>query len=82
MKFEKLPCLPKSISFDQKGQFGIFINSDGTTVYLLNFISNQMKSFVLTKQNLSFHQKITCAQIHPQQECIALGTQSGRIALW
>ena len=35
-----------------------------------------------TRQNLLYHDKITCAQIHPHGECIALGTQSGRIALW
>ena len=41
-----------------------------------------MKNIVITKQNLSYHEKITCAQIHPNDECLALGTQSGRIALW
>ncbi len=41
-----------------------------------------MKNLQITKKNLTFHEKITCAQIHPTEECIALGTQSGRIILW
>lgn len=40
-----------------------------------------MKTIGISKQNLSYHQKIVCAQIHPDEECFALGTQSGRIAL-
>ena len=82
MKCEKLPCLPKSISFDLKGEYCVFMNGEGTIVYLFNLIANQLKSVVLTKQNLSFHQKITCVEIHPHGQCLALGTQSGRIALW
>ncbi len=65
-----------------KGELSVFINPEGTIIYLLNLINNQIKNFQITKQNLSYHDKITCAQIHPKQECIALGTQSGRIALW
>ncbi|CAF3068518.1 unnamed protein product [Rotaria socialis] len=80
--FDKLPCLPTNISFDQKGELSIFINVDGTIIYLLNLINNQIKSLPITKKNLSYHDKVTCAQIHPNQECVALGTQSGRIALW
>lgn len=60
----------------------MFINNEGTMIYLLNLINNQMKNVVLTKENISFHQKLTCAQIHPQGECIAFGTTSGRILLW
>ncbi len=60
----------------------VFINIDGTIIYLLNLLNNQIKNLIITKQNLSYHDKITCAQIHPNEECIALGTQSGRIALW
>ncbi len=55
---------------------------DGTIIYLLNLLNNQIKNYLITKQNLSYHDKITCAQIHPHEECLALGTQSGRIALW
>ncbi len=98
--FDKLPCLPTSISFNQKvcslkirickkknvnlfkGELSIFINVDGTMIYLLNLLNNQIKHFQITKQNLAYHEKITCAQIHPHEECFALGTQSGRIALW
>ncbi len=65
-----------------KGEFCVFINADGTIIYLLNIKSNQMKNVPITKQNLSYHDKITCLQIHPTEESIALGTQSGRIALW
>ncbi|CAF3866692.1 unnamed protein product [Rotaria sordida] len=80
--FDKLPCLPKSISFDKKGEICVFINVDGRIIYILNILNNQIKSIVIKKKNLSYHDKITCAQIHPNEETIALGTQSGRIALW
>ncbi|CAF3504696.1 unnamed protein product [Rotaria sp. Silwood1] len=80
--FDKLPCLPKAISFDKKGELCVFINVDGTIIYILNLINNQIKNILITKKNLSYHDKITCAQIHPNEESIALGTQSGRIALW
>ncbi|CAF5005095.1 unnamed protein product [Rotaria sp. Silwood1] len=79
--FEKLPCLPTNISFDNKGEFGIFINADGTIIYILNIKTNQLKTHAIIKQNLSYHDKITCSQIHPNEECLAIGTQSGRIAL-
>lgn len=65
-----------------KGKWCVFINVDGTIIYLLNLSNNQMKSVVLTKENLSFHHKLTCGQIHPGEECIAFGTASGRILLW
>ncbi|CAF1215594.1 unnamed protein product [Adineta ricciae] len=80
--FDKLPCLPTNISFDQKGEYGLFINSEGSTIYLLNLLNLQIKTYSITKQNLSYHEKVTCARIHPTEECLALGTQSGRIVLW
>ncbi|CAF0845741.1 unnamed protein product [Adineta steineri] len=80
--FDKLPCQPTSISYNQKGEYCVFVNVDGTIIYLLNLLNNQLKPYPITKQNLSFHEKIICSQIHPTEECIALGTQSGRIALW
>ncbi|CAF1251334.1 unnamed protein product [Rotaria sordida] len=74
--FEKLPCLSTNISFGNKDEFGIFINADGTIIYILNIKTNQLKTHAITKQNLSYHDKITCSQIHPNEECLALGTQS------
>ncbi|CAF4559291.1 unnamed protein product, partial [Rotaria sp. Silwood2] len=52
------------------GEYYVFINIDGTIINLLNILNNQIKNFVYKKQNLSFHEKITCAQIHPNEECL------------
>ncbi|CAF4230813.1 unnamed protein product, partial [Rotaria sordida] len=41
--FDKLPCLPKSISFDKKGEICVFINVDGRIIYILNILNNQIK---------------------------------------
>ena len=60
----------------------MFINGEGTIIYLFNLVSNQLKHINIKKQNLAFHDKVTCAQLHPTEQCLALGTQSGRIALW
>ena len=57
------------------------MNVEGTILYLLDLFTNQFKVHSLSKANLSFHQKIVCAQIHPHGKFFALGTESGRILL-
>ena len=65
-----------------QGELSVFINIEGAIITLLNVLNNQLKVLPIRKKNLSYHDKITCAQLHPTEECLALGTQSGRIALW
>jgi len=79
---DKFPTRPKSLSFNRNGREGLFINDDGTQIYLIELETKQLKLHLLTKQNLSFHQKIVCCSIHPHEETFALGTQSGRIGIF